>query len=122
MLWLRSFLTILRIELLMRFSSLEKLHRLVRKQAIGRINNGKAPIDEICHSVDLVCAFYPKQILCLQRSVATTLILKRNGWKAEMIIGVQLMPFNSHAWVEIDGIVVNDKPYLTEMYRVLERC
>ena len=122
MLWLRSFLTILRIELLMRFSRLEKLHWLVRKQAIDFASNEKPLVDEICHSVDLVCAFYPKQVLCLQRSAATTLMLKRSGWKAEMVIGVQLLPFSSHAWVEIDGVVVNDKPYMTEMYRVLERC
>jgi hypothetical protein len=39
-----------------------------------------------------------------------------------MIIGVQMLPFNSHAWVEVNGAVVNDKPYVTEMYHVLERC
>src|SRR6267142_2468310 len=28
-----------------------------------------------------------------------------------MVIGAQQMPFKAHAWVEVDGRVVNDKPY-----------
>jgi hypothetical protein len=32
------------------------------------------------------------------------------------------LPFQSHAWVEIDGRVVNDKPYVHQMFEILERC
>jgi hypothetical protein len=39
-----------------------------------------------------------------------------------MVLGAQMLPFKSHAWVEVDGIVVNDKPYMLEIYQVLERC
>jgi hypothetical protein len=39
-----------------------------------------------------------------------------------MIIGAQLLPFKAHAWVEVDGRVVNDKSYTREMYQVLDRC
>jgi hypothetical protein len=39
-----------------------------------------------------------------------------------MVIGAQLLPFLSHAWVEIEGCVVNDKPYIPEIFQVLERC
>ncbi len=39
-----------------------------------------------------------------------------------MVIGAQLLPFHSHAWVEVDGQVVNDKPYIAEIFQVLERC
>ena len=49
-------------------------------------------------------------------------LLRRHGWNAEMVIGAQLLPFQSHAWVEIDGRVVNDKPYIAEIFQVLERC
>jgi hypothetical protein len=33
-----------------------------------------------------------------------------------------MLPFQSHAWVEINRQVVNDKPYITEIFEVLERC
>ena len=39
-----------------------------------------------------------------------------------MVIGAQQMPFKAHAWVEVGGSVVNDKPYTPEMYQVLDRC
>jgi hypothetical protein len=39
-----------------------------------------------------------------------------------MVIGVQHLPFVAHAWVEVAGRVVNDKPYMSEIYSVLFRC
>jgi hypothetical protein len=39
-----------------------------------------------------------------------------------LVIGTQLIPFQSHAWVEMEGAIVNDKPYLLDIYQVLERC
>jgi hypothetical protein len=77
---------------------------------------------QICAEMDLACIWYPKQVLCLQRSAATTCLLKQYGIRAQMVIGTQQTPFKSHAWVELDGQVVNDKPYTSEMYSILERC
>jgi Transglutaminase-like superfamily len=77
---------------------------------------------DLCHAVDLACVFYFKQVMCLQRLAATTLLFRRHGWEAEMVIGAQVLPFKSHTWVEIKGAAVNDKPYMMDMYRVLERC
>jgi hypothetical protein len=72
--------------------------------------------------MDLACVFYFKHVMCLQRSAATTLLLRRHGLRAELVIGAHILPFKSHAWTEIDGVVVNDKPYMMDIYRVLERC
>jgi hypothetical protein len=71
--------------------------------------------------MDYACVFYFKKVLCLQRSTATTILLRRHGLSAEMITGAQIFPLKSHAWVEIDGNVVNDKPYMAHIYQVLER-
>jgi hypothetical protein len=38
------------------------------------------------------------------------------------VLGAQQMPFKSHAWVEVDRRVVNDKPYAPEIYAELDRC
>lgn len=75
----------------------------------------------ICAAVDLAGIWYWKQALCLQRSAAAACLLKRRGFAAELVIGAQRMPFKAHAWVEIDGEVVNDKPYTAELYQVLDR-
>jgi hypothetical protein len=52
----------------------------------------------------------------------TACLLKQHGIAAQLVIGAQQMPFKAHAWVEVDGRVVNDKPYMSEIYAVLERC
>jgi hypothetical protein len=48
--------------------------------------------------------------------------LRKHGIAAQMIIGVQHIPFSSHAWVEVNGRVIGDKTYITETYAVLDRC
>jgi len=53
---------------------------------------------------------------------ALACLLKRYGVPAQMIIGAQQVPFKAHAWVEVDGRVVNDKAYMRELYAVLDRC
>jgi Transglutaminase-like superfamily len=77
---------------------------------------------EICAAVDMACVWYWKEVRCLQRSAVTTRLLRYHGVSAQMIIGTQLTPFRAHAWVEIEGCVVNDKPYVREMFAVLDRC
>jgi hypothetical protein len=77
-------------------------------------------VAQICRAMDLACVLYPKRVLCLQRSVATSLLLSRHGIAARLVIGVRLLPFKSHAWVEVNGAPVNDKPYMRQIYSVLE--
>jgi hypothetical protein len=72
--------------------------------------------------VDLACIWYWKEALCLQRSAAAACLLKLYGVSAQMVIGAHHTPFKAHAWVEVGGRVVNDKPYTPEMYVVLDRC
>ena len=110
-------------EFVMWIGDFKKLHEIVRKQTVCPASRSNSPtIEAQCLSVDYACVLYFKQVLCLQRSAATTLLLRRHGFDAQMVIGAQLVPFKSHAWVEIDGTVVNDKPYMLEIYQELERC
>jgi hypothetical protein len=98
------------------------LYQKVRHCPITRLAPSAASIEQICFAADMACIWYWKEVLCLQRSAATACLLKRQGIPAEMVIGAQQMPFKAHAWVEVDGRVVNDKPYTPEMYAVLDRC
>jgi hypothetical protein len=122
-LFLESYLLLLRIEWLMCFGNLQSIYAVVRSSQARSPSSGADPgIHHLCHAIDLACVFYGRKVLCLQRSAATTLLLRRYGQRAEMVIGAQTLPFKSHAWVEIDGNVVNDKPYMLEIYKVLDRC
>jgi hypothetical protein len=50
------------------------------------------------------------------------MLLRHHNLPAQLVIGAQTLPFKSHAWVELEGQVVNDKPYIRQLYRELERC
>jgi len=120
---LKSWLLLLYSELVMRFCDFRALHKAVRKAQVRSASRDRQlSTDELCHAVDLACVFYFKQVYCLQRSVVATLLLRRHGWRAEMVIGAQVLPPRSHAWVEVEEAIVNDKPYMLEIYQVLERC
>ena len=105
---------------LVRFRGFQNVHGAVHHEKVWPARDKEST--ELCHAADLACVFYFKPVLCLQRSAATAVLLKRHGWAAELVIGAQMFPFQSHAWVEIGGKVVNDKPYITEIFQVLERC
>jgi len=120
---LESWLLLFYFEFVMHFRRFRQLHRSVREQPVRATTSARLETStELCQAMNHACVFYFKRVLCLQRSSATTLLLRRHGWKAEMVIGVQMLPFKSHAWCEINGVVVNDKSYMPEIYRVLERC
>ena len=98
------------------------LYVRVRSCPVENIAKHRKTWAEICAAVDMACIWYPKQVLCLQRSAATACLLRQYGVRAEMVIGAQQVPFRAHAWVEAEGQVVNDKSYTPEMYDVLDRC
>jgi len=82
--------------------------------------SGASPGD-IVWSVDEACVWYVKRAACLQRSVVATWLLRRHGIAAHLVIGCRPIPFESHAWVEVDGRVVNDLPQYQRAFAVLDR-
>jgi len=120
---LESALLLLFFELVMRFRAIKTLHLIVQQFRVRLNKTPQVPSTEILSlAMDFACVLYFKQVLCLQRSSATTLLMRRHGWNAEMVIGAQIQPFRSHAWVEVKETIVNDKPYMLDIYQVLERC
>jgi len=74
-------------------------------------------IGRICTAVERACVWYPKKAVCLQRSAVTACLLKSIGIRAELIVGARVMPMVSHAWVEVDGSVINDHPKVKNVFR-----
>jgi hypothetical protein len=118
---LRAFLELLRCERHLRSRNFAALHEKVRRCS-GRESKKPNLPESVCHAVDLACIWYFKEVECLQRSVVTARLLRSSGIPASLVIGVRHVPFKAHAWVEVDGRVVNDKPYVNELYAVLDRC
>jgi len=119
---LEAYLSLIQFDSYLARGDFEALYNKVRNYPIGKKPAAPSSVEQICSAVDMACIWYWKEALCLQRSAATACLLKRHGVPAQLVIGAQQMPFKAHAWVELDGCVVNDKPYTPEMYSVLDRC
>ena len=119
---LKAYWQLIHFDLYLARGNFAALYDKVRSYPIGEEKAPADTIERICSAVDMACIWYWKEALCLQRSAATACLLKKNGVPAQMVIGAQHMPFKAHAWVEVDGRVINDKPYTPEMYTVLDRC
>ena len=122
-LFLQAFWSLTFFDLLLVRANFEVLYRRVREYPLGvPLAPPDVVVERVCSTVDLACIWYWKEVLCLQRSAVAACLLKKNGVPAKLVIGAQQMPFRAHAWVEVDGQVVNDKPYMRHIYAVLDRC
>jgi hypothetical protein len=73
----------------------------------------------ICNAVSLAACLYWKPVLCLQQSVCTARLLRKHDVVARLVIGYRPVPFFAHAWVEVNGRIVNDSPTYRERLQVL---
>lgn len=119
---LRAYLWLIYFDLFLALGNFSALYTRVHAFPIGQHVGFPHSTEKICAAIDMASIWYWKQSLCLQRSAATACLLRRCGVPAQMIIGAQQTPFKAHAWVEVDGRVVNDKPYMREIYAVLDQC
>ncbi len=119
---LKAYMKLIYFDLYLARGNFAALYEKVRNYPVRNRVAAPDAIGRACEAVDMACVWYWKKTLCLQRSAATTCLLRRRGIAAQMVLGAQHLPFKAHAWVEVDGLVVNDKPYTPEIYAVLERC
>ena len=73
----------------------------------------------VCDAVLTATCVYWKPVLCLQHAVCVVRLLRARGVGARLIIGYRVEPFFSHAWVEVEGRVVNDSPAYQSQLHVL---
>jgi hypothetical protein len=118
----RAFALLLSLELVIRRRDFANLYQTVRVHPIRPRAFDTLDRADACDAIDRACVLYFKPVQCLQRSAATVCLLRQLGEPAELVIGAQPLPFRAHAWVEVQGVVVNDKVSATETYAVLDRC
>ncbi len=122
-LFVKSYLLLLRADITLRVLGFKSINDTVRQRRPRTITEAqRIPHEQLCREMDLACVFYPKRVACFQRSIATVLLLREYGWPVEFVNGCDIATFENHAWVELAQVVINDKPYMHEMYQVLDRC
>jgi hypothetical protein len=97
------------------------IHDRVRGSIARQHRARSCSVEQIVWAVDEACVWYVKRTACFQRSVVATRLLRRHGHAASLVIAYRPIPFESHAWVEVDGCVVNDLPQYQNAFTVLDR-
>lgn len=116
----RALWELLRYDLVRLIFGFDSLYRqLERQKATAR---SMETVARVCDAVVLASCFYVRPVLCLQRSVVGTRLLRKHGISADLVIGYRPSPFLSHAWIEVDGRIVNDAPAYQQRLQVLSRA
>lgn len=97
------------------------VHAFTRARRVARRSAAPEATARVCRAVEEACIWYVKRAYCLQRSSVATWMLRRRGVPAQLVIGYRPVPVDSHAWVEVAGQVVNDRPQYQKFFRVLDR-
>ena len=119
---LAAFLALGTTDILLKLVSFSSLYNTVKGWPVNSKKASPETAERVRAAIITAMTWYPKQAMCLQRSAVTTCLLRSAGVQAEMIIGCQRLPFLAHAWVEVDGEVINDKAQVQLTHAVLDRC
>jgi Transglutaminase-like superfamily len=121
MLTVRIVIEFLRYDLLNALGGFRRLHASVKNTSVSKSPSDPDTVARVCEAVTFAACLYFKPVLCLQRAVVTTRLLRKQGVAASFVIGYRPSPFFSHAWVEVDGRIVNDSQAYQDKLLVLER-
>jgi len=117
----RAMCELCRYDLVVATSGFRGVYRKLQGLACGSRSSHSGLEMVVPRTVTAVSSFYWKPVPCLQRSVVTARHLRQYGIEAQVVIGCRAAPFESHAWVEVNGRVVNDSSGYQQKLRVLER-
>lgn len=98
-----------------------KVYAFTRSRPTSRRRSCVNGTDRVREAVRDACVWYVHRVYCLQRSSVMTWMLRRRGVPAELVIAYRPVPIESHAWVEVSGVIVNDRPEYQLFFRVMDR-
>ncbi|WP_169818223.1 lasso peptide biosynthesis B2 protein [Shimazuella kribbensis] len=74
---------------------------------------------EALHNIERAKRLFLSRTACLEQSLALFLFVASYNKKVDWCVGVRLAPFVSHAWIEIEGIPVNEPLEVSEYKKVV---
>jgi len=114
-LFLKIWVLLCCVALLLRLLDYQRTCRLLERLSPSRADHDGATEDGMAYALRLgrltriAGRYVPTNGTCLRQALLVWWLLRRKGLPAEMHIGVRKRPaFVAHAWVELDGLPVND--------------
>jgi hypothetical protein len=122
LLFVRAYLSLLTWERPIARRDFANVYRRVRDHAVTTVSPRADSCARASRAVNLACAAYFKEVQCLQRSATLVCLLRDLGSPAFLVLGAQHLPFSGHAWVEVNGEIVNDDKLTVLKFGILDRC
>jgi hypothetical protein len=116
---LKALFEMVRYDAIVSSLGIGRLLRQLRRQHVPATQCSEALQKAVCDAVLLASCFYWKPVLCMQRSVCTTVLLRKYGIGARVVVGYRPAPFFSHAWVEVNGQVAYGSAAYRERLQIL---
>jgi hypothetical protein len=116
---LKALFEMVRYDVIVSWVGIGRILRQLRSQNVPVKQCSEDLQKAICDAVLLASCFYWKPVLCLQRSVCTTILLRKYGIGAKVVIGYRPAPFFSHSWVEVNGQVAYGSAAYRERLEIL---
>jgi Transglutaminase-like superfamily len=102
-----------------RFPGLYLFVRTKKTRHVSAIPN-TTKIGTLALAMQIASVWLPLRTYCLTYSAALVCFLRDHGVPAELVIGIRQRPFQGHAWIEYDGLVIGDSTDRRN-YTVLDR-
>jgi hypothetical protein len=118
---LHAFKELILYEIVTKLGGFKGVRRYVQCTSRKAQDTSPERVKRVVDAIDIASVFYYRRVMCLHRSFAAVRMLRKSGVDAELIIAARPLPFMSHAWVEVDNQIVNDKPGYKRKLHVLER-
>lgn len=79
-------------------------------------------VEALAAAMRVAARLHPRRPQCLVRSLALWSLLRDQGCPAMLRIGTRLHAgtLRAHAWVELDGQVINDSQYVAEIFQAFD--
>ncbi len=109
---LRAWLSLLLADAALRLSPLPKVQRLLASKSRPATGGGSTPPARLMQLVDVAARHHLRPMGCLQRSLVLQSLLQRQGFAADLRIGVRKHAgaLQAHAWIEQAGQPLFEDP------------
>ena len=114
-LFFEAYLCITVVHIIVKFKGFYKLIKYIKSKSKNDVVYTTESIDRfniLVAALDKACFLYPYKTKCLEWSAALVLMGIKRRWKCNLIIGVQNIPFQAHAWVESGSEIIADSQNL----------
>jgi hypothetical protein len=117
---IRAWLSLVFATYLIKLRNLEQISSMLRKRKEACEEEWSyREAEQAMHIVEKTKRFFLSRTACLEQSLALFLLATSKKKSVDFCVGVRLSPFGSHAWIEVNGIPVEETEIVKTFQKIL---